>query len=72
VHYGTYWPIGLRRLRPNNHHRLFLTPPMRFHEAVREQGVATVPLTPAVGERVPLVEHPAAGDSIAESALPQP
>jgi L-ascorbate metabolism protein UlaG (beta-lactamase superfamily) len=55
VHYGTYWPIGLRRLRPNNHHHLFLTPPMRFHEAVREQGVATVPLTPGVGERVELV-----------------
>ncbi len=55
VHYGTYWPIGLRRLRPGNHRRLFLTPPMRFHEAVRDQGVATVPLTPTVGERVELV-----------------
>ena len=55
VHYGTYWPIGLRRLRPGNHQHLFLTPPMRFHEAVREQGAGTVPLTPTVGERVGLV-----------------
>ena len=57
VHYGTYWPIGLRRLRPGNHHHLFLTPPARFHEAVREQGVRTVPLTPAVGERIDLVKN---------------
>ena len=57
VHYGTYWPIGLRHLRPDNHQRLFLTPPMRFHEAVRRQGVATRPLTPAVGERVALVKN---------------
>jgi L-ascorbate metabolism protein UlaG (beta-lactamase superfamily) len=55
VHYGTYWPIGLRRLRPGKHHHFFHTPPMRFHEAVREQGVATVPLTPAVGERMRLL-----------------
>lgn len=60
VHYGTYWPIGLRRLRPDNHQRLFLTPPMRFHEAVREQGIAAVPLTPTVGERVELVSARAA------------
>jgi L-ascorbate metabolism protein UlaG (beta-lactamase superfamily) len=57
VHYGTYWPIGLRRLRPGNHRRLFLTPPMRFREAVHQQGVATVPLTPAVGERIDLVKN---------------
>lgn len=57
VHYGTYWPIGLRRLRPGNHHHLFLTPPARFHEAVRNQGVRTVPLTPAVGERIDLVKN---------------
>jgi L-ascorbate metabolism protein UlaG (beta-lactamase superfamily) len=57
VHYGTYWPIGLRRLRPGNHRHLFLTPPMRFHQAVREQGVATVPLTPLVGERINLVKN---------------
>lgn len=56
VHYGTYWPIGLRRLRPGNHHHFFRTPPQRFHQAVRDQGVPTVPLTPAVGERQVLVD----------------
>jgi len=67
VHYGTYWPIGLRRLRPGNHRQLFVSPPARFHEAVREQEVATVPLTPSVGERVVLVSDrdaaPRAGPS---------
>lgn len=67
VHYGTYWPIGLRRLRPGNHRQLFLSPPRRFHEAVRDQGVATVPLTPSVGERMVLVSDrdaaPRAGPS---------
>lgn len=57
VHYGTYWPIGLRRLRPGNHRHYFSTPPQRFHEAVRGQGVPTVPLTPAVGERVELTDE---------------
>lgn len=61
VHYGTYWPIGLRRLRPNNHHQFFYTPPMRFHEAVRDQGVPTVPLTPTVGERTVLISDRAEG-----------
>jgi len=57
VHYGTYWPVGLRRLRPGAHRHFFLTPPERFHEAVRAQGVRTVPLTPAVGERIELVKN---------------
>ncbi len=67
VHYGTYWPIGMRRLRPSNHQRLFVTPPRRFREAVRDQALATVPLTPSVGERVVLVSDrdaaPRAGPS---------
>lgn len=74
VHYGTYWPIGLRRLRPGNHRHFFLTPPMRFHDAVREQGVATVPLTPAVGERQLLVDGPAGdqgGDRARDRAVGQ-
>lgn len=54
VHYGTYWPLALRRLKPANHHRLFVTPPQRFHQAAREAGLAAVPLTPAFGERVGL------------------
>jgi L-ascorbate metabolism protein UlaG (beta-lactamase superfamily) len=66
VHYGTYWPIGLRRLRPSNHRHFFHTPPTRFHQAVQDQGVATVPLTPTVGERVVLV----GGSDPAVSELP--
>ncbi|GAA5149297.1 MBL fold metallo-hydrolase [Nocardioides marinquilinus] len=54
VHYGTYWPLALRRLSPANHHRLFVTPPQRFHEAADAAGLAATPLTPAFGERVPL------------------
>ena len=49
VHYGTYWLIGLRRLRPSNHQRLFLTPPARFHEAVREQRCGHCSADPAGG-----------------------
>ncbi len=54
VHYGTYWPLALRRLKPANHHRLFVTPPQRFHRAAAETGLAAVTLTPAFGERVVL------------------
>lgn len=54
VHYGTFWPMALKRLRSANHHRLFVTPPQRYHQAAREAGLAAVPLTPAFGERVVL------------------
>lgn len=54
VHYGTYWPLWLRRLRPVNHHRLFVTPPQRFHRAALESALEAVALTPAFGERVRL------------------
>jgi L-ascorbate metabolism protein UlaG (beta-lactamase superfamily) len=54
VHYGTYWPLALRRLRPANHRRLFVTPPQRFRRAARDTGLDAVPLTPAFGERVVL------------------
>ncbi|MFB9312142.1 MBL fold metallo-hydrolase [Nocardioides plantarum] len=54
VHYGTYWPLALRRLRPANHRRLFVSPPQRFHRAARESGLDAVALTPAFGERVVL------------------
>lgn len=54
VHYGTYWPLALRRLKPANHHRLFVTPPQRFRRAAARSGLAAVPLTPAFGERVVL------------------
>ena len=52
VHYGTFWPLWLRRLRPSNHHRLFVTPPQRFRQAL--EGADVVALTPAFGERVAL------------------
>ena len=34
VHWGTFWPVGLRRLARANHHRLFVTPGDRFLEAL--------------------------------------
>ena len=30
VHWGTFWPWGLRRVARGNHHRLFTTPGQRF------------------------------------------
>ncbi|QCW50669.1 MBL fold metallo-hydrolase [Nocardioides dongxiaopingii] len=54
VHYGTYWPLALRRLHPRNHDRLFVTPPQRFHRAAQDTGLAAVTLTPGFGERVEL------------------
>jgi hypothetical protein len=54
VHYGTYWPLALKRLKPANHHKLFVTPPQRFHRAARESGLSAMTLTPAFGERVEL------------------
>lgn len=54
VHYGTYWPLALKRLKPANHHRLFVTPPQRFHRAALQSGLDATTLTPAFGERVEL------------------
>lgn len=54
VHYGTFWPLGLRRTRPRTYRRLFIDPPSRFVDAVRDQGVPTTPLTPPFGQRVDL------------------
>jgi L-ascorbate metabolism protein UlaG (beta-lactamase superfamily) len=58
VHYGTYWPLALRRLHPANHRRLFVAPPQRFLLALAESGLATTPLTPGFGERVVLGPRP--------------
>lgn len=52
VHYGTYWPLALKRLHPRNHHRLFVTPPQRFLRAAEQTGLEAVPLTPGFGERI--------------------
>jgi len=56
VHYGTFWPVGLRRLHPATHRHFFLTPPDRFSAAVARladtgRAVPRV-LTPAFAERV--------------------
>jgi L-ascorbate metabolism protein UlaG (beta-lactamase superfamily) len=52
VHWGTFWPVGLRRLARANHHRLFTTPGQRFVEALGGDDVAV--LTPTPGHRVTL------------------
>lgn len=56
VHYGTFWPLWLRRLRPDNHQRLFVSPPQRFRQAALDIGLSAVPMTPAFGERVELTQ----------------
>lgn len=37
VHWGTFWPLGLRKLARANHHRLFVTPGDRFVTALAER-----------------------------------
>ena len=52
VHYGTFWPVGLRRLHPGSHRVLFLDPPDRFRAAAREADLGAEVVVPAPGERV--------------------
>lgn len=54
VHYGTFWPVGMRQLNPANHRRLFEDPPARFLAAVRARRLPTIALTPAFGDRFDL------------------
>ncbi|HEX5089527.1 MAG TPA: MBL fold metallo-hydrolase [Nocardioides sp.] len=49
VHWGTFWPMGLRRVARSNHHRLFVTPGERFVDALAGSGTEVVLLAP--GER---------------------
>lgn len=49
VHWGTFWPMGLRRVDPRRHERLFVSPGSRFSEAV---GDRTRALLPEPGQRV--------------------
>jgi L-ascorbate metabolism protein UlaG (beta-lactamase superfamily) len=49
VHWGTFWPLGLRQVARANHQRLFVTPGERFVEALAESGTEVVLLAP--GER---------------------
>lgn len=55
VHYGTFWPVGLRRLQPSTHHHFFSTPPGRFVAAVAALDAAAGPvptaLVPGFAER---------------------
>ncbi len=57
VHYGTFWPLWLRRLRPGNHQRLFVSPPQRFRQAALDVGLDGDAMTPAFGERVELTQE---------------
>ncbi len=41
VHYGTFWPIGLRRLQPNSFRERFELPAQHFATAIAEQGMST-------------------------------
>jgi len=54
VHYGTFWPMTMKRAHPRNYQRLFENPPAQFIKAIEEHGVTTEPLTPAFGERLDL------------------
>ena len=49
VHWGTFWPAGLRRIAPANHRRLFETPGERLADALAGSGTKAVVLAP--GER---------------------
>ncbi len=52
VHWGTFWPAGLRRVAPANHDRLFTTPGPRFAEALAGSDIEARLLAP--GERADL------------------
>jgi L-ascorbate metabolism protein UlaG (beta-lactamase superfamily) len=49
VHWGTFWPAGLRHVARANHERLFVSPGPRFARALAGSGVEAVVLAP--GER---------------------
>lgn len=60
VHHGTFWPIGLRRLAPRNHRRLFVDPVDQFVEVLADSGVVAV--LPGHGRHTDLTEQSAAED----------
>jgi L-ascorbate metabolism protein UlaG (beta-lactamase superfamily) len=53
VHWGTFWPIGLERVAPGRHHRLFVSPGERFVAAL-DQPADPTPVVLEPGERVEL------------------
>ncbi|CAN5156324.1 MBL fold metallo-hydrolase [soil metagenome] len=54
VHYGTFWPLGLERIRPASHRHFFDSPPVRFAELAEGHDVGTLVIAPP-GERHVLV-----------------
>lgn len=54
VHYGTFWPAGLRTLNKANYQRLFATPGARFIDAMSRTSTATIAIVPVHGQRVVL------------------
>jgi L-ascorbate metabolism protein UlaG (beta-lactamase superfamily) len=54
VHWGTFWPQGLRLVARDNHHRLFVSPGERFLQAMAEHGPGTEVVLAAHGDRVVL------------------
>lgn len=52
VHWGTFWPVGMKTVNRANHELLFETPGRRFLEAMA--GSAATPLLATHGERVVL------------------
>lgn len=54
VHWGTFWPVGLRGVARHNHHRLFTTPGERFVDALAGTAGGTTAVVARHGERVEL------------------
>lgn len=52
VHYGTFWPVGLRLLMRSNHDRLFDAPAQRFRDEMADSDTEVV--VPQIGETVEL------------------
>lgn len=52
VHWGTFWPVGMKTVNRANHELLFETPGRRFLEAM--EGATATPLLATHGERVEL------------------
>jgi L-ascorbate metabolism protein UlaG (beta-lactamase superfamily) len=55
VHWGTFWPLGLRRLARANHHRLFVTPGDRFVAALTDLAPDVRPVLAVPGEPLSVV-----------------
>lgn len=55
VHHGTFWPVGLRRILPANHRRLFVSPGPQFVEAMQRAHVRSITVLPEQGDRELLI-----------------